>query len=56
MVVASPEADERCIESTGLTVVELLRPFGLLPQLNGNVGGKARRRAPCTPVLLHINP
>ena len=39
MVVASPEADEVCRGSTGLAVVELLRPFGLLPQLNGTVGG-----------------
>lgn len=40
MVVASPETDAACLATTGLTVVELLRPFGLIPHLNGTVGGE----------------
>ncbi len=44
MVVASPETDVACLASTGLTVVELLRPFGVIPHLNGTVGGERGNR------------
>ncbi|KFM25113.1 Trafficking protein particle complex subunit 8 [Auxenochlorella protothecoides] len=52
MVVASPETDAACLASTGLTVVELLRPFGVIPHLNGTVGVPIRTAAE-HPVRLH---
>jgi hypothetical protein len=44
MVLASREADELCTSSTGLAVNELLRPFGVLRQLNNGLGGGRHRR------------
>lgn len=38
-VHASPEAQELCTAANGLTLAELLRPFGELAQLNGTQGG-----------------
>lgn len=38
-VIVSPEADALCQAANGLSVVSLLRPFGVLAQLNGSVGG-----------------
>lgn len=40
MVVASPEAEDLCRNASGLSVDELLRPFGVLHQLNGGLGGR----------------
>lgn len=39
MVQASPEVDAMCQECNGTTFVELLRPFGVIPELNGTAGG-----------------
>lgn len=39
MVMASPELDNICLESNGLRFVDILRPFGPLPSLNGDAGG-----------------
>jgi hypothetical protein len=39
MVVASPEAEDLCHGATGLAVAELLRPFGVLHELNDGLGG-----------------
>ena len=39
-IIASPEADALCQAANGLSVVSLLRPFGVLPQLNGTIGGE----------------
>ena len=51
-VVASPDADEMCWTCTGLTVAELLHPFGSLKQLNSGMGGTCivhfERAAACT--------
>lgn len=41
MVLESPEVTKECVESCGLTAAELLRPFGVLPELNGSVGGRS---------------
>lgn len=41
-VLASPEADEACWRCAGLTVAELLHPFGNLRQLNEGRGGMSR--------------
>ena len=46
MVVVSPEADRVCGGAHGLTVTDLLRPFGVLEELNGGVGG-----APALPMV-----
>ena len=35
MVISSPEAESMCQEKNGLTVVDLLRPYGFLHQLSG---------------------
>lgn len=35
MVVSSPEAEEMCQKLNGLTVVDLLRPYGIFSQLSG---------------------
>ena len=35
MVVSSPEADRMCEERNGLTVVDLLRPYGFFHHLSG---------------------
>lgn len=35
MVVSSPEAEDMCQEKNGLSVVDLLRPYGFLHQLSG---------------------
>lgn len=40
MVLESPEVTKECVETCGLTAAELLRPFGVLPELNGSVGGQ----------------
>ena len=37
MVVSTPEAEALCQEANGLTVVDLLRPFGNLHQLSGTM-------------------
>ena len=42
-VIASPEAEKLCWESNGLTVAELLSPFGVLSKMNGGMGGNAAR-------------
>jgi hypothetical protein len=39
-VIASDEAENLCLERNGLTVAELLRPFGALRRMNGGMGGK----------------
>jgi len=39
-VIASDEAENLCLESNGLTVAELLRPFGALRRMNGGMGGE----------------
>lgn len=39
MVQASPEVDAMCMESNGMSFVELLRPFGTIRELNGAAGG-----------------
>ncbi len=44
-VIASQEADSLCHAANGLTVVNLLRPFGVLNQLNGTIGGAVGGRA-----------
>ncbi len=38
MVLASPAVDAACGKN-GLSLAELLRPFGIIRQLNGTVGG-----------------
>ncbi|KDD73196.1 hypothetical protein H632_c2438p0, partial [Helicosporidium sp. ATCC 50920] len=38
MVQASPEVDAMCLESNGMSFVELLRPFGTIRELNGAAG------------------
>jgi hypothetical protein len=35
MVVCSPEADTMCQEKNGLSVVDMLRPYGVLHNING---------------------
>ena len=47
MVLASPDADRACVEGTGLHFAELLRPFGVLRELNGGVGGERASRGAC---------
>lgn len=37
MVISSQEAEEMCQEKNGLTVVDLLRPYGFLHQLSGEL-------------------
>lgn len=37
MVISSPEVEALCQESNGLNIVDLLRPFGLLQQLSGEL-------------------
>jgi hypothetical protein len=39
-VIASDEAENLCLERNGLTVAELLRPFGTLRRMNGGMGGE----------------
>jgi hypothetical protein len=39
MVLADPRVEAACIERNGLSLAELLRPFGTIKQLNGTVGG-----------------
>jgi hypothetical protein len=41
-VIASDEAESLCLERNGLTVAELLRPFGALRKMNGGMGGERR--------------
>lgn len=41
-VIASGEAENLCLERNGLTVAELLRPFGVLRRMNGGMGGECR--------------
>lgn len=41
MVIASPAVEAACTQRNGLTLAELLRPFGVIRQLNGSVGGEA---------------
>ena len=38
MVLAAPAVDVACAKN-GLSLAELLRPFGIIRQLNGTVGG-----------------
>lgn len=38
MVLAHPQVEAAC-NLNGLTLAELLRPFGVIRQLNGTVGG-----------------
>ena len=40
MVLAAPAVDAACTQRNGLTLAELLRPFGVIRQLNGTVGGE----------------
>ena len=35
MVIASPEAEAMCQEKNGVTVINLLRPFGFFHHLSG---------------------
>ena len=35
LVLATPEAEKMCQEKNGLSVVDLLRPFGFLHHLSG---------------------
>ena len=35
MVISSPESEALCQEANGLSIVDLLRPFGFLQQLSG---------------------
>ena len=37
MVISSPEIEALCQESNGLSMVDLLRPFGFLQQLSGKL-------------------
>lgn len=37
MVITSPEIEALCQESNGLNIVDLLRPFGYLQQLSGEL-------------------
>ena len=37
MVISSPEIEALCQESNGLSMVDLLRPFGFLQQLSGEL-------------------
>ena len=39
-VIASDEAEKMCWNSNGLSVTELLRPFGAMQKMNGGMGGK----------------
>lgn len=39
MVIASPAVEAACTQRNGLALAELLRPFGVIRQLNGSVGG-----------------
>lgn len=39
-VIASEEAEKLCWGSNGLTVTELLRPFGVLRKMNKGMGGE----------------
>lgn len=41
MIIAADEANSLCHAANGLSVVGLLRPFGVLAQLNGNIGGES---------------
>lgn len=40
MVIASPAVEAACTQRNGLSLAELLRPFGVIRQLNGSVGGE----------------
>eukprot|EP00887_Chlorella_sp_A99_P001561 scaffold8.g1561.t1 len=51
-VCTSPAANELCLQQNGLTFAELLRPFGILRQLNGTVGVPVRTTAE-HPLRLH---
>ena len=37
MVISSPEIEALCQESNGFNIVDMLRPFGYLQQLSGEV-------------------
>ena len=39
MVCCSPAANKLSSEENGLSFAEVLRPFGIMRQLNGTVGG-----------------
>jgi hypothetical protein len=41
-VLAHPDVEAAC-QRNCLSFTELLRPFGVIGQLNGSVGGKERR-------------
>jgi hypothetical protein len=45
MVVSSPEAEKLCQEKNGLTVVDLLRPYGIFHQLSGKL--RSSRSSAC---------
>lgn len=42
MVLAAESVQQAC-HANGLTLAELLRPFGVIRQLNGTVGGECDR-------------
>ena len=44
MTVAAPEVEAACARN-GLSLAEILRPFGIIRQLNGTVGGEQWARA-----------
>ena len=37
MVISSPEVEALCQESNGFNIVDMLRPFGYLQQLSGDL-------------------
>ena len=42
MVLAHPSVEAACTQRNGLSLAELLRPYGVIRQLNGTVGGEER--------------
>ncbi|KAL4458148.1 hypothetical protein ABPG75_013013 [Micractinium tetrahymenae] len=52
MVIASPAVEASCTQRNGLALAELLRPFGVIRQLNGSVGVPVRTPAE-HPLRLH---
>ena len=40
MTLAHPSVEAACTQRNGLSLAELLRPFGVIRQLNGSVGGE----------------
>ena len=47
LVACTPAADNICSSKNGLSIVDVLRPYSHIPQLNGaraRAGGRARQR------------